>query len=353
MSASALPRPSPPAPPINQATNSPGSRKRWVDGVSLSPATAKRVAENLKNNINGLKKNLSSQNLKLKTEELTKVVLDKMKLPPFLRLVDKISFTAGVILMLLSEYIWVDYPESMYKLYVLLIVPLLLVRFFTYHARKWHYFMLDFCYFCQLLLIGYIYVYKTNPYFFQLVFCLCSGPLGFAVIPWKNSIVFHDWDRMTSVFIHIYPPIVVYTLRWYGDQSFAVCPSGSGGCGISLWNIFVWPLAFYTFWQVAYIIKTELMDKRKLEKDKDLVTSLRWLADLKPHPIYRMAKSKGYRGGAFGLLVAFQFCYTVLTLTPMYFLWNSFWTHTIYLSMLIMSLIWAGASYYFEVFSER
>jgi hypothetical protein len=83
-----------------------------------------------------------------------------------------------------------------------------------------------------------------------------------------------------------------------------------------------------------------------------------------------MAKSKGYRGGAFSLLVgtvsfffspsqtlilslAFQFGYTVLTLAPMYFLWGSFWMHTIYLSLLIMSLIWAGASYYFEVFSER
>ncbi len=32
------------------------------------------------------------------------------------------------------------------------------------------------------------------------------------------------------------------------------------------------------------------MDKRKLESDKEIVTSLRWLADLKPHPIYKVNK---------------------------------------------------------------
>jgi len=61
---------------------------------------------------------------------------------------------------------------------------------------------------------------------FQFVFCLrytniiflhsvktytcilsSQGPLLTAIVVWGNSLVFHDIDKLTSVFIHIYPPI--------------------------------------------------------------------------------------------------------------------------------------------------
>jgi hypothetical protein len=34
-----------------------------------------------------------------------------------------------------------------------------------------------------------------------------NGPLAGAIVMWKNSLVFHDIDKMISLFIHIYPPI--------------------------------------------------------------------------------------------------------------------------------------------------
>ena len=39
------------------------------------------------------------------------------------------------------------------------------------------------------------------------------GPLMCAIIVWKNSLVFHSLDKLTSFFLHAFPPIVVHLLR--------------------------------------------------------------------------------------------------------------------------------------------
>jgi len=87
--------------------------------------------------------------------------------------------------------------------------------------------MLDFCYYCQIVTMFCLYVLPQNTNFFKLTFALKSvpftsnpffvssfyshGPLLMAVVAWKNTLVFHDLDKVTSLFIHIYPPIGTYT----------------------------------------------------------------------------------------------------------------------------------------------
>lgn len=43
-------------------------------------------------------------------------------------------------------------------------------------GRKWHYFMLDFCYYCQTLLLTYIFFHHDNALLFQVVFCMTYEP---------------------------------------------------------------------------------------------------------------------------------------------------------------------------------
>ena len=49
---------------------------------------------------------------------------------------------------------------------------------------------------------------------FVILFCFANGPLLWAVALWRNSLVFHSVDKMTSMFIHISPALTVTTLRW-------------------------------------------------------------------------------------------------------------------------------------------
>lgn len=56
--------------------------------------------------------------------------------------------------------------------------------------------------------------------------------------------------------------------------------------------------------QALYIFKTELMDKKKLDSDANIMTSLRWfIREDKPHPIYKALLVKGIRIKPLVLLV--------------------------------------------------
>ena len=90
--------------------------------------------------------------------------------------------------------------------YLLTILPLMVIRFILYRRQKFHYFMLDFCYFAQGLMTFHIIFYPRSSILFKLVFCLSNGPLLFGIVMWSNSLVFHDVDKVTSVAIHFMPP---------------------------------------------------------------------------------------------------------------------------------------------------
>jgi hypothetical protein len=287
------------------------------------------------------------QALKLKKEELKGKLAD----PPFLRTTDKIAFTMGIVGLCLTEYFVLCRPEFMPNWYLLLIFPLLIARYVMYYRMKYQYFMLDFCYFVQILLLTSTFYWK-DPTFFQIVFSLSNGPLCSAIVMWRNSLVFHDLDKITSVFIHIFPPLVTFCSRWYppnGDFSL-VCAEKD--CYMSFWNAIVYPFAFYILWQILYLVKTEVIDKDKLDSDKDLMTSLRYLTEYKPHPIYKLMVKKGFKFPPYVALVLVQAVYTLFTMVPNLFIFNSFIVHSLYLCVIFLCCVWNGANFYFDIFSK-
>jgi hypothetical protein len=168
-------------------------------------------------------------------------------------------------------------------------------------------------------------------------------------VVWRNKLVFHDVDKLTSVFIHLCPPLVTYCLRWYPGKHI-IC--GSEGCSLNYYDALFTPLYFYLFWQVGYFVKTELIDRKKLQNDKELMTSTRWLTQKEPHPLYQYFVSHGYKGSGVALLMGVQLFYTMFTLLPLPTLFSNFWIHGCFLGFVFLCILWGGASYYFEVFSE-
>jgi hypothetical protein len=322
------------------------AQRKMIDKLKTSPHV-KRATEFVGSGTNKLRERLISQQY---IDKKKKELKEKMSMPPFVRTIDKLGFMMGILLMLVTEALLTK-PNAMYQFYTVLMFPLMVFRFASYHRMKWHYFMLDFCYYCQILLLFFIYWHSSNPIYFQFVFCLSNGPLAGAIVMWKNSLVFHDIDKMISLFIHIYPPIVTYCLRWWHSDNFVVCRDAD--CSIS-WTASFWmPLMLYSFWQALYIFKTELMDKKKLDSDANIMTSLRWfIREDKPHPIYKALLVKGIRIKPLVLLVLIQFTYTILTLIPMHFAYQNFYVHSAFLFFVFCACTWYGATFYFEVFSE-
>ena len=86
-------------------------------------------------------------------------------------------------------------------------------RFWAYKRQNYHYFLFDLCYYVNVLNMVYIWLAPGSPWMFLACYCLSHGSLASAVITWRNSLVFHDHDKVTSLFIHIYPPLIFTVIR--------------------------------------------------------------------------------------------------------------------------------------------
>jgi len=310
-------------------------------------------AKDVKQQLIHRKNTIVKQNDKIKQVFKSKKMQleEKIKAPPFVRLQDKAAFTIGIILLCLTEYFLLKRPEAMSLWYTLLILPLLATRYFSYHKLKYHYFMLDFCYYVQVLLLLNIYV-LPSPEFFQIIFGLSNGPLCVAIVMWRNSLVFHDLDKLTSVFIHIFPPLVTFCMRWYPAKSDLSLICVEPDCSMTVNYAISLPFLFYCIWQMLYLIKTEIFDKEKLAKDKEIMTSVRWMTEVKPHPIYKGMLKAGLAPNPVFALTAVQGVYTLLTMLPVLLIFEYYELHCIYLAVIFIVCIWNGANFYFDIFSE-
>ena len=90
-------------------------------------------------------------------------------------------------------------------------------RYWGYRKDKLQYFIFDFCYFTHLLLLVYLWLMPKGSlagYLFIVLFYFSNGPLLWAIAFWRNSLVFHVVDKMTSLFVHVSPALTVVTLKW-------------------------------------------------------------------------------------------------------------------------------------------
>lgn len=63
--------------------------------------------------------------------------------------------------------------------------------------------LLDMCYWVNGLAFLHLFVMPKSSTLFAITFACANGPVAVAIIAWRNSLVFHDLEKVTSVFIHI------------------------------------------------------------------------------------------------------------------------------------------------------
>lgn len=103
---------------------------------------------------------------------------------------------------------WLHVAYSIQALYLL---PL---RAYRFKQRKLHYFMFDFCYFSNALNFLFLWVFPSSATLWIACYCLSHGSLAIAIITWRDSMVFHDLDKISALFIHIYPPLTFTAIRY-------------------------------------------------------------------------------------------------------------------------------------------
>jgi len=213
---------------------------------------------------------------------------------------------------------------------------------------------LDFCYYGNSFLIIYLWAFNDDPLIFIIVFSIANGPLLWAIALFRNSLVFHALDKLTSLFIHISPALTTFCIRWYRDsdvmQRWQVCETYGDQCPINFLWTFVYPMAFFTCHQIYYYIVVQVVLGPKVKSNKDLLTSYRYLTGQKGF-IFKLVNcfGKKHRVLMFGVINWIAACF-MIALTYVWYNW--FWAHFAFLILMTVIATWNGAGFYINVFAN-
>ena len=161
---------------------------------------------------------------------------DDVRMVRMLALKDKLSFVIGVGTVMTTSWALGAAPDQFFWVYSVEVTVAILYRLYRYRLVKQHYYLLDFCYWANALMLYYIWFDRGNYMLFQALWLFAVGPLAWSVMTFRNSLVFHASDKVTSVIVHLLPSWVCWSIRWYArpESGFRYCryaldAHGSGG----------------------------------------------------------------------------------------------------------------------------
>lgn len=114
-----------------------------------------------------------------------------------------------------------------------------------------------------------------NDYLFKVFFIYANGPFGLAIPAFKNSMIFHKLDNLTSIAIHIIPLVTSWNLRWTTltyeeglreeERYFLTLGKIDEKYNAEfIVRIFLIPFGLYLLWALLYFIKVFVISSKKI-----------------------------------------------------------------------------------------
>ncbi|EXJ80186.1 hypothetical protein A1O1_08328 [Capronia coronata CBS 617.96] len=274
---------------------------------------------------------------------------------------EKVSFISAVLNVFLTGYLIGAAPQHFYYWFTAQFAYFMPIRFITYRRKGYHYFLADLCYFVNFLTLLSIWVFPRSKRLFISTYCLAYGNNAVAIAMWRNSLVFHSLDKVTSLFIHVMPPAVLHCIvhltpeEFLRDRFRAVydikhSPPGSPE-HYSLSAMLVWATIPYAVWQLFYHFFITVRRREQIAAGRP--TSFTWL---------RKSYSKTWLGRcvlslpqnlqepAFMLI---QYSYALLTIIPCPIWFWYRWASATFLMSVFTWSVWNGAVFYMDIFGKR
>ncbi|WBW72255.1 glycerophosphocholine acyltransferase (GPCAT) Gpc1 [Schizosaccharomyces osmophilus] len=297
--------------------------------------------------------NQESEKLKEKFGHSIDELQAKWNSGQMVRFRDKVSFVLGVSTSILTALLLGMAPEYIHIWYTIQLLIFLPLRYYTYHRKGYVYFIADFCYWGNVMLLAYIWIFPFSRRFFVLSYSVSYGTLAWSVVAWRNSLLFHSLDKITSLFIHFFPPLVLHTLVHLVNPSlleerFPAIPNVPNiylGSSLKIASI------SYALWQIWYYFFIQVGKRKEIQAGKP--TSFTWMS--KAYSKTTLGKAlnalpENLRPFAFMVL---QYLYSITTMCPCSIWYNNKVYSTAFLVVIFGWSVWNGASYYIDVFGMR
>lgn len=281
------------------------------------------------------------------------------------RFINKVTHFCGVLGFGAFCFILGARPQDIpyvYCLFYFIFVPL---RWIYYRFKKWHYYLLDFCYYANTIFLITLLFYPKNEKLFMVCFSFAEGPLAWALIVWRCSLVFSSVDKLVSVLIHLLPGIVFFTIRWWDPAFFAAMhPEGTAQRASwpyvesksYLWTwLFLVPLAAYTIWQILYFFVVNVLRRQRLLRDPEVMTSYRELskkAEKANNMWWRLSGLLGEQNRLF-MYILLQALFTVATMALTVPIFLSYRLSVIFQLLKVSATTWNGGSFLLDVMPRQ
>lgn len=245
------------------------------------------------------------------------------------------------------------FPEWFHVYYTVMFVILMPIRFYTYYKTNSHYYLADLCYYVNMMCLLFIWVCPYSVHLYQSCFAFTFGTLSFAVITWRNSLVIHNVDKITSCFIHIMPPLTMYTIHHAIDEATKRERFPAASLEASkTWNLktnILWTSLYYLVWQSAYHYFITLRQSSKI-KSGQRVTSFEYLTT---HQFKNMWATKLPDPWPMFFYILFQYCYQLGTMMLCGFWFNSRLAAAGFMAFIFLCAAKNGANYYIDYYGKK
>ncbi|KAL9399295.1 hypothetical protein Peur_008256 [Populus x canadensis] len=255
-----------------------------------------------------------------------------------------------------------DFPYA-YCFFYITFVPL---RWIYYRFKKSHYYLLDFCYYANTIFLVDILLYPKNEKLFMVCFSFAEGPLAWALIVWRCSLVFSSVDKLVSALIHLLPGLVFFTIRWWNPATFEAMhqeetprrvswPYGVEDKSYLMTWLFWVPLFAYTLWQALYFLIVDVLRRQRLLRDPEVMTSYRELSKKAQKANNIWWQLSGLLGDQHRLLMytLLQAIFTVATMALTVPIFLSYELHVVFQILKISAAAWNGGSFLLEVMPRQ
>lgn len=254
-------------------------------------------------------------------------------------------FYAGIIIG--------KYPQYFHIYYSLLFLLLMPIRLYTYWKKNFQFFLADLCYYVNALMMVFIWVFPQSKHLYMVCFSFTFGTLSFAVITWRNSLVLHSIEKITSSFIHIIPPVTLFVITHeispeFKEQRFP------GAAKVTSWNTIngiLWTSFYYLIWQSFY--HYFITYRGKLQISKGRVNSFSWLRkSYARKPIGKFVNNlpEPFPVIAF-TLIQYGYQLGTMLLCPLWLKYKRL--ASIFLGYIFIVAAYNGATYYVDIFGKK
>lgn len=266
---------------------------------------------------------------------------------------EKIFFSVSVYLIFLIGYLIGRLPQYVHIVYSVLFIILMPIRLITYYKIGYGYFLADLCYYVNFLLMLYIWVFPNSK---MLYIACCSfswGTLSFAVITWKNKLVFHSIDKITSTYIHVLPGVIMYVITHQLPLEYKIVRF-YGSVKLQQWDIMygIFHTSLHYFlWQLSYHYFITIRRAEKIRNGR--VTSFEYLRkSFANKPIGKFVNSlpEPFPVVAFTFI---QYGYQLITMSlcPLLYKYSHFCS--CFVSFIFLSAAYNGATYYVDYYGKK